>query len=385
MRLCGGALAFMMALAGLAGAAGASDCDAPCLAHAVSVELLDEVTVPAQAAAANDFGATVEAEITLMPAEAIAFTAAVTAEPVLDVEAGESRAFEDIGVYANALQVSFEGEAVTVSAGKFDATFGLASAELDGLHAGDLAGDYDLDERWGLEASAGFAAAGLAHALTASLFTMDRSVFSDSLFTRRGRTTLADGGAGNTRGISSAAVVLDGCRGGEAEACFREGDLGYRLGFLYQRAGRANEEQEENGSAPHDEWGWLAAGTARFQTGEATVRLLGELALLRHAGGGDADQAVATLAAEIEDGPLTTMLAYAERRSWSSRGTDETERLADLTLAWRLGGEAEEDDASAWSLRAGYSLLAATGGETVHTLSLSLTYTAEGQAELARR
>ena len=40
--------------------------------------------------------------------------------------------------------------------------------------------------------------------MTASLFTTDRTVLSDSAFTHRGRTALSDGGAGNAEGLASA-------------------------------------------------------------------------------------------------------------------------------------------------------------------------------------
>ena len=50
-------------------------------------------------------------------------------------------------------------------------------------------------------------------ALTTSLYTVDTTVLSESAFTNRGRTSLDDGGAGNTESLDSFAIALDDIQG----------------------------------------------------------------------------------------------------------------------------------------------------------------------------
>jgi hypothetical protein len=85
------------------------------------------------------------------------------------------------------LYAEFDFEPATIRAGKFNPIFGLATAVLDGISATDLVGNYDNDERWGGQATVDFEAWGLNQSLTASAFTTDRTVLSESLFTNRGR------------------------------------------------------------------------------------------------------------------------------------------------------------------------------------------------------
>ena len=60
---------------------------------------------------------------------------------------------------------------------------------------------------------------GIEHEVNVSAFTVDRTLLSDSLLTSRGLSKLDDGGAGNSDGISSVAMSLDGCLGVAPRDC----------------------------------------------------------------------------------------------------------------------------------------------------------------------
>jgi hypothetical protein len=96
-----------------------------------------------------------------------------------------------------------------------------------GLHGDDISGNYELEERIGAEAAYAFDAFGMEHILQASAFTTDRTALSGSVFTHRPQTHLSDGGAGNTDGVSSFSVTLDGCLGASGLDCYSNGDFGY--------------------------------------------------------------------------------------------------------------------------------------------------------------
>ena len=133
---------------------------------------------------------------------------------------------------------TFEADPATVRVGKFDTTFSLASEFAPGINATDLVSDFDADERLGGEIILGFESIGLNHALAATAFTTDRTILSNSFFTSRGRMSLSDGGAGNTDGLSSFSIVLDGCKRSETADCYMDGEFGYKLGFRHQKAGQ---------------------------------------------------------------------------------------------------------------------------------------------------
>ena len=181
--------------------------------------------------------------------------------------------------------------------------------------------DFDADERLGGEIVLGFEGFGLSHALAATAFTTDRSILSESLFTHRGRTSLSDGGAGNTEGVSSFSLTLDGCDGSETADCYSDGEFGYRFGFRYQRAGHATEEDIEDDVKPGDELAYLAAATKSFELDEMTLRLLGEAALVRHFDGREDDALVVTGSAALDVDALTYIATYTQQMNLVAGGT----------------------------------------------------------------
>ena len=215
----------------------------------------------------------------LVPAEHVFLAAAITTEPVVE----DGNLLDELGTYVEEFYAGFERGPFSLSGGKFEPLQGWASPFLQGINATDIAGNLDTPERWVVAAGYAYEAGGLQQELTASIFTADRTILSQSLFADRGRLRLADGGAGNTKGLSSAALYWSGCRGADPEACYDDGNFGYRLGVRYQKAGQADEEQIEEGVTPDDETGILASTVANLDLGDdLTLKLLGEAAWLHN-------------------------------------------------------------------------------------------------------
>ena len=238
------------------------------------------------------------------PTDYLQLVTSIITEPVVDPAPGENTVFEGIGTYVAELYTVIEAGPATARAGKFDTIFSLASEVAPGINATELVSDFDADERLGGEIILDFEGLGLNHALAATVFTTDRSILGESLFTDRGRTSLSDGGAGNTEGLSSFSIALDGCGGSETADCYLDGEFGYRFGFRYQKAGQPTDEDIEEDVKLGDELAYLAAATKSFELDEMTLRLLGETAYLRHFDGRQDDALVVTGSAALETDTL---------------------------------------------------------------------------------
>jgi hypothetical protein len=197
----------------------------------------------------------------------------------------------------------------------------------------------------------------------ATAFTIDRTFLAGSLFTERPIPELADGGVGNTSGLSSFSLVLDGCTGAAPEDCYEDGRFGYRLGARYQRAGVAT---------PWDEWAGIAAAHANFEIDdERMLRLIGEAGVIHHFEGGPADALIATAMAALVDGPMTYSAALSRQWTITPGGKDTVQSLAELSFKY-----APEDSGpllnSLWSLQAGYVLAVDEDNQTTHMLGATL-------------
>jgi hypothetical protein len=358
----------------------AQDCDAPCISYITTVELQNDWIFSANPSSltSNDLGPSIDTEFHLKPIENLELVTLLTTEQVLDREPGIDRAFSGIGTYVASLYAQFDLNPMSFRLGKVDpAEFGVATNRLDGIHATDLLGDYDLSERWALEAALSFEAFDLSHTLTASLLTTDRTVFSESLFTNRGRLRLSDGGAGNAKGISSFAAAYDVCKGAAAGECWDEGDFGLRLGFRVQEAGHPTEDQTGEGITPKDEYGYLAAAMANIEMDKTKLRLLGEAAYFQHFDDSPDDALYLTASASLEFEPVTLMATYTHLTEFIAGDKNATAHLADLTLQYAF-----DEDVSllgeTWTLSAGYSYAKSDERQTAHTFSLLATIELEG-------
>lgn len=372
------------------------DCAAPCAGYEVTTELQNDWTFAADPSflRSDVLQPTVTLDLFFAPTDHLLFAASIPTEPVIDPEPGENAFFQGIGTYVGELYAATQVGPATFRAGKFDTVFSLASEILPGINSTDLVSGFDADERLAGEAVIRFDALGINHALAATAFTTDRTILSESLFTNRGRTSLADGGAGNTSGISSFSIALNGCSGAGTAECYLKGDYGYRLGFRYQKAGLAadaglegegegGEEAGEPLPPPGDELAYLAAATRSFDLGSAKVRVLGEAAYIKHLDSGPDDAVFLTGSAALDVKPLTYVATYTQKRNLVAEGPDTREHLADFEVIY----ESQKDApfaGSQWTLGAAYTFAQNAEGERAHTLSLRATLKFGGETEFGR-
>ncbi|CCE98215.1 conserved hypothetical protein [Sinorhizobium fredii HH103] len=382
---CVGMLALALSTAALADDAAPAlveACTAPCIAYEASAELQNDWVFAADPGflKSDAVEPTLTIDMLLAPMDHLRLVTSVITESVADPRPGEDAIFEGVGTYLAEFYATVQAHPVAIRVGKFDTIFSLASEVAPGINATDLVSDFDADERIGAEVVLGFGGLGMEHALAATAFTTDRSFFSDSLFTSRGRTRLSNGGAGNTEGLSSLSLVLDGCSGAEPIDCYMEGDFGYRFGLRHQRAGAPAGEDDEEGLNQGDEIAYLAAATAGLEFDEMTFRLLGEAAYLRHFDGGPDDALVLTGSAAIEVEPLTYVATYTRQFNLVDGGPDTRKHLADFEVIYEPD-DSERSGGTAWKLAAAYKLARDADEETAHAFSLRAVFDLGGSVE----
>jgi hypothetical protein len=125
-----------------------------------------------------------------------------TLESVTD--AVDSRELDDLGLYVSELGLRFDLGGATVSAGKISPVFGVGWDAAPGFYGTSLAEDYELSEMIGLRADTELASTG--GVLSFALFYADDTFLSDSVGTKRGRNSVAAGGAGNTGKLNNFAI-----------------------------------------------------------------------------------------------------------------------------------------------------------------------------------
>ena len=367
------------------GPAFADDCEAPCAGYEISAELQNDWIFSADPSSltSNNLHPAISADVFLAPTDALKFVASFTTETVVDPLPGISTSFYGTGSYAEELYAILDADPVTLRAGKFNTVFSLASEADPAINAMDIASNIDADERWGAEAVLGFEALDFQHSIAATVFTVDRTSLSNSIFNNRGATTLSDGGPGNIAGIGSAAITLSGCKGAEPSDCYDEGDFGYRLGFRFQRAGHASPDQIEAGIKPVDEFTQMAAATAKFEIGDVTVRLLGETAYVHGFESNPDDALIMTGAAAFEIGPMTYTAAFSRQKTYVKDDVDTIDRLLEVSAVYQAEDDVPFEGAS-WSAGAAYDYSRDADAQTAHVLSLLLSFTFGGSHEFGK-
>jgi hypothetical protein len=349
-----------------------SYCPAPCVDYELSAELENDWVFSADPSSltSNNLYPTLETVVTAAPVDHLRLVGDVIFEPVLDVPPGQSEAFSDLGLYADQLYAQFEFGPFNLQAGKIHPPFGRAWDVTPGLHATDIAGNYELEERLGFDAAYAFDAFGIEHTLQASAFTTDRTVLSGSAFTHRSRTRLSDGGAGNAGGLPSLAVTLDGCLGASGVDCYSNGDFGYQLAGLYQGPGKGGLDEEGDPIETFNEHGVAASLNKSIAFGSKTLILFGEAAYFRRFEGDVDDDLFLTASGELEIDPISYSLAYTSQENLSTNSLDQLVELAasvDLSKYLSVAGEQ-------WSLGAGYTFEHNQDGNTdTHLFGVLLT------------
>ncbi|MFC3061623.1 hypothetical protein [Paenirhodobacter populi] len=274
----------------------------------------------------TDVFGTAELALRLRLTKGAALNFGATAESVLDPRPGKDRTFGDIGLYIDTLNVEVEAGPVTLTAGKFAAGFGTAWDTMPGIWGSDLAEDYELAEQlgFGLAWDLGETPVG-ALTFGVNLFTADTSALSDSAFTKRGRLTRADGGAGNTGKLNNVSLTLDG-----ADIAAAPG-LSWHLGYRELKPGLGDSATERG----------MVFGLAQaLDLGNGTeLTVVGEVARLRNVGGGDDRADYATLGIGFARGPWHGEIAASTRKTRLGAGGSERDSLVQISggYTWENG------------------------------------------------
>jgi hypothetical protein len=339
----------LVVTAGAAFAAEPEACNGPCLIYGGSADYTAAWINPSDPTLNNTRSLlpSSESDFQFKANDSVSFIANIISEQVIDPVPGTDQIFRGLGTYVYVLQAQYDADNYSLWAGKIHPTFGHAWDITPGFHGTDLAEAYDLSERIGFGASTNFAIGGMAHRLEANSFTTDRTVLSESLFHNRGRTTLASGGAGNSKGISSVAVAWDGCMGGEADSCYDDGVFGYQLAARLQTAGSGGVAKE---------LGLLGSMNTNIALGDETaLKLFAEAAWFNNYDGSADKALVVTASAALSMGPMTYSATLAEHRDLIKGAPNSKERLLDLTAMYDLGEDVSFVEET-WAVGANYSI-----------------------------
>ena len=313
----------------------AEDCTAPCVGSKISFGLNGDSIFSASPNTLKAYSLLPEIGVDsyLLPFENFKLVSVLNFEQVIEPAVGSNSTFSGLGLYQSELYAEYTFDPVTLTVGKIAPVFSLASDVGDGVNAADLASNADTDESLGAAAAVDFDVGGYSHSLTGTAFSMDRSFLAKSWFKRRPVPKLSDGGAGNTNGISSLSLVLDGCFGAEVGACHEDGDFGYRLGARYQRHGVPTVDQVDENIIPRHELALLGALQSNFDLGEHKLRLMTEVAYIKNFESNPVDALILTgIAAYVADA-WTYSAAYSTQFN-SGAGPQNTARLAELAIAY---------------------------------------------------
>lgn len=219
----------------------------------------------------------------------LALNFGATLEPVRDPRPSTNRAFGDIGLYADTLNVETNLGGFTVVLGKFGPGFGTAWDVTPGVYGTDFAEDYELSEWLGLGIAYELRAEALgAITFGTNVFTRDNTFLSDSAFARRGPLRLSAGGAGNTGRLNNFSVTIDGA-GIPALAGFS-----WHLGYRHLQPGKGDASAEN---------GFVVGIGQNIEMEGATLAFNSEIAFLKNASASADDALYVTTGLGIASGP----------------------------------------------------------------------------------
>lgn len=254
------------------------------------------------------------------------------------------------GAWVDALDLRYSGDAFSLYAGKFDPAFGSAFNWAPGPHGADVSLDYQQVERIGLGGDVNFGRifGGDDHVLSFAAFTADRTELSRSLFTDRGRLRLEDGGVGNTQGLKSMTLSLDG----QSEAGWT-----YSLGVRRLAAGEGDETAETAA---------VVGATYAWRVGEFDATAFGEVVGVDGADGvRGGKRSYYTVGGSLQRGAWTGSSTLSGRHDGDVIGGGDYDQL-ELTIGRTL--------AEGLSLEGGVEFRR-TDGDTVPGGSIRLVWT----------
>jgi hypothetical protein len=359
----------------------AEECQAPCVGTTITFGL-DGASIFASSPLDTNHHS-IQPDVTiesyLQATENFKFVSTTVLEQVVDPPEGENSSFENLGAYQSELYAEFTAGSWTLLAGKFSPVFSLAADQGDGINGAGLAGNVDMGESLGGGLSYDFDFAGQALTLTSAAFTVDRSFLARSTFTRRDVPSLSDGGAGNTSGVSSVSLLLDGCYGAATGDCHDDGMFGYRLGARFQQHGIQTADQVDENILPRDEWAFVGGLQSNTKFGDNTLRLMTEASYIKNAGSNPVDAIILTDIASYVVGDFTYSASIARQFNLLA-GPNTSSSLAELAVKYSPESELGIAN-SKWSVEAGYNYAVDEEKQKEHLLELKLNLELGGTYE----
>lgn len=239
--------------------------------------------------------------------EHLAVEASLVFEPVQDTDPGDDTEFENEGLYAEELKVSWTTDNYSLFAGKYDPTFGAAWDITPGVFGTTFAEDYQLLEKIGVGGSYTIGDDNVGeHTITANTFFADTTFLSDSWITKRGELDKDDGGVSNTEDLSSYSITLD------SENPFGLDGLTTNLGYRSQAEGDADVGTDR-------EDGYVVGANYTFAlTPEIEANVIGEWAGIRNTDGSDDETDYYTAGLGLALGGWNVATSYTARNTEST-------------------------------------------------------------------
>lgn len=337
-RVAGAAAAIALAAAGATPASGGA------AELRAETELTLEATFPLGAEdedrGFDEIEAKAETALSLTLPSDFGVLALLVLEPVTDAEA--DRYFRDVGLFVEELYAFGPVGTGDVRIGKLNLSFGLANDEAPGLFGDEIAGEYELTERLGIDVEVPLSDAPGAPSLSAAAFMADRTPLSGSVMTKRERLHRRDGGVSNTGFLESALIGLSG----------RTDETSYNAGLRYQTRGKGDAAGE---------FGGVMGITHDFELAVLELAAIGEAAYFPRFDGARNAAGFLTLGAAGALGPVELSAVYG--RGWFG-GSPDTDAVA-VGLDFEM--------AEGLTLSAGY-LYRTVDSASRHDLGLQLTY-----------
>lgn len=304
----------------------------------------------------NDLFAYLELAVSLVVNHNFQINLAAIMEAVQDPGPRDDRFFDDHGLYIGTLNAQFNlSEDTNILLGKYGPGFGTAWDVTPGIYGSSFAEDYELSEYIGIGLTHSFNTERFGNVtLGVNAFHMDTTALSDSTITKRGRTRLSDGGAGNTEKLNNYSITLDGNELPEMDG------FSWHLAYRHLSAGIGDIADETGIAAGFIQETELSDGkTAAFNF---------EFADLSNAGGSADDIQFVTAGISVVDGPWHLDLSGTFRSTNMAVGPNVNDELFQVSL-----GYVDDNDID-WNV--GYKF-SEEGGLDSHTIGLLITKSIE--------
>lgn len=290
----------------------------------VSVEF-DKTTTSDAGLESNNLYTEIEPYITLSLTDRLALETSLVFEQVKDIDADDDTSlFENQGLFAEEIKLTYTADQFGLYAGKFNPNFGIAWDAAPGVFGTDFAEDYETTERIGFGGYYTFDGGQTgSHTLGASTFFADTTVLSDSLFSSRGETDKDDGGVSNTEDFSSYALTLD------SEAFAGVEGLNTHLGYRDQSEGDADVDLDR-------EQAYAFGVNYEFPiSDDVEMQLIGEWAGIRDSAGSTSDVDYITAGAAFEyQERWNFSFSHTDRDTSADDSTDAQDHMTDLTVGY---------------------------------------------------